>query len=324
MVTERWRNAVTNRKTSSSDSPVLLFRIEPDPESTCSVFETEGELTQSLPHSANSDADLLQLLARKKGLTQPHGQHQPLRVSRSADPWTDPPQRANPSHPFQEGRRVSSLDSASERLSHSPSPQDSPGGPFSPRTVSGTGSLPRPPVVTVSKDSSEVVMRPSSTGRRGGQEGVPGARSRPLSAHFAGRERPYSEAYTGGLNIPKPAYMRENSGASSASCSSYLSSSGGQASDSSGHWVLPTPPVSRGASPQTQRRSTATGTRPQPQQGTRRRGLQTSSSRSDDDDGCGPAVGSPEWQRERWRHWEEITAGRNGGGAGDIEQETLV
>ncbi|XP_076467624.1 uncharacterized protein LOC143298629 [Babylonia areolata] len=294
-------------------------QIEPDPESMCSVFEADSEVTQSLPHSANSDADLLQLLTRRKA-TVPH---QPLRPSRSADPWTDPPQRANTyhAHPLSPAQRVSSLDSAAERLSHSPSPQDSPSGPFSPPKLdpgsgsgSGYGSLPRPPVVTISQESPEVVLRESS--RRRGQEA---AAPRPLSAHLTGRERPYSEAYTGSLNIPKPAFLRENSGASSASCSSYLSSSGGHASDSSGHWVLPTPPASQNASPQPPRRSNNSGSRAD----SRRRGMLTSSSRSDDDDGASPAVGSPEWQRERWRHWQEITAGRNSG-AGDAEQETLV
>ncbi|KAL8576342.1 hypothetical protein ACOMHN_048909 [Nucella lapillus] len=296
-------------------------QIEPDPESTCSVFEADSDVTQSLPHSANSDADLLQLLTKKKV----QAIHQPLRPSRSADPWTDPPQRANPSpspspsRPFIVGRRVSSLDSAAERLSHSPSPQDSPSGPFSPKpepgSGSGYGSLPRPPVVTISQESPEVVLRTTSARRRGQDAAAP----RPLSAHFAtGRDRPYSETYSGSLHIPKPAYLRENSGASSAS-SSYLSSSGGHASDSSEHWVIPTPPASRNASPQPLRRSTTSGSRPE----SRRRGVLTSSSRSDDDDGASPAVGSPAWQRERWRHWQEITAGRNSG-AGDAEQETLV
>nr|KAG5707766.1 hypothetical protein BaRGS_015926 [Batillaria attramentaria] len=300
-------------------------QIEPDPESMCSVFD-ESEYCQSLPHSANSDADLLSL-ARRKGAG-----HSPLRVSRSADPWTDPPQRSSStSNPFAEGRRVSSLDNAGERLTDSPSPQDSPHKLLSPRggnSSSAAATSPRPPLVTVSADSPspEVVMR-STSGRRRAQEG-------PVSVSASGsvlasgrpgvlvRERPFSEAYAGSLTIPQPAYMRENS-ASSAS-SSYLSSSGGHSShlgsDSSGHWVLPTPtpPASRGASPQTQRRSVTSAPA-----GSRRRTTQTSSSRSDDDDGCAsPAVGSPEWQRERWRHWELITAGRNGGG--EKEQETLV
>ena len=308
-------------------------RIEPDPESMCSVFE-DSELPQSLPHSANSDADLLSL-AQRKGVV-----HQPLRVTRSADPWTDPPQRAgatNPTNPFSEGRRVCSLDSASEQVSQSPSPQDSPSGPFAPRTASGSGSgsgsgpgsgsgsALRPPLVTISQESPEVVMRASSARRRA-QDTTSGVITRPRSAHLVLRDRPYSETYSetysDSLNIPKPAYLRENSGASSAS-SSYLSSSGGHASDSSGHWVLPTPPASRGTSPQPQGRSTASGARSKSGQGSGRRSLLRSSSRSDDDDGASPAVGSPEWQRERWRHWERITAGRNGG-AGDAEQETLV
>lgn len=33
-------------------------------------------------------------------------------------------------------------------------------------------------------------------------------------------------------------------------------------------------------------------------------------------------VGSTEWQRERWKHWEEITTDQNGGK--EFEQETLV
>ncbi|KAK7097111.1 rho GTPase-activating protein 6-like [Littorina saxatilis] len=308
-------------------------QIEPDPESMCSVFESETDPPLSLPHNANSDADLLSL-ARRKG---PVHHHQPLRVSRSADPWTDPPQCAHPSpttssHPFADGgRRVCSLDSASEeRVSHSPSPQDSPSAPFqSPRATSGTGSgsvsgsMPRPPLVTISQESPEVVLRsPSASGRRRrGQDTASGVMARPLSAHVTlSRERPYSENYAESLNIPKPAYLRENSGASSAS-SSYLSSSGGHASDGSGHWVLPTPPVSRGSSPTAPRRSHTSRV----QSNSRSRPLLTSSSRSDDDDGASATVGSPEWQRERWRHWEQITAGRNNPSrAGDAEQETLV
>lgn len=315
-------------------------QIEPDPESMCSVFEDSDQYCQSLPHSANSDADLLSLASRKGVL------HQPLRVSRSADPWTDPPQRsaaASASNPFVEGRRVSSLDNAGERLTDSPSPQDSPpSNPISPRGGVGsvnplaTGTVnARLPLVTVSTDSAspEVVMRATSGRRRVQEAPVSVSVLAPRRPGVVVRERPYSESFTG-LAIPQPAYLRENSATSSA-YSSYLSSSGGgpssqMGSDSSGHWVLPipsstpspttpVPPLSLERSPQIARSTVIPGLA-----GPRRRNTQTSSSRSDDDDGSGPPeVGSPEWQRERWRHWELITAGRNGGGD-NKEQETLV
>lgn len=327
-------------------------QIEPDPESTCSVFEeSDHSGPHSLPHSASSDADLLSLVTRKT----PVMHHRPLRVSRSADPWTEPPERASSvgpgCNPFTEGRRVCSLE---ERLSPSPSPQDSPSmGPFSSSSCIRAGTPGQPPLVTVSLDSKDLVVMRNSAGRRRGQDAATsGALSttRPLSSGPVPvtfglgpggglRDRPNSETYPG-LPVPRPAYLRENSGASSAS-SNYLSSSGGghggcdASPENSGPWGTllgsdsgNTPPTSQGSSPQPQRRVTKSASTSRSPNTVSvspgSSGRYPSSSRSVDDDGSGPAIGSPEWQRERWRHWEQITAGKNHGAADDNEQETLV
>lgn len=290
-------------------------------------------MQQSLPHSANSDADLLSLAQRRSAV------HRPLRVSRSADPWTDPP------HP--DAERTSSVDSVPDRTSQSPSPQGSPTTSSPPRTLPACrpASVTRPPFVTVSQESPnpEVVQRVTS-GRRRNQDvaqpagglnvraGVSDSVATPaviVAAPSPVRERPHSEVFSGSLVIPRPPYVRENSGSSTGG-SGYPSSPGDHSSlvgsdCSGGQWGQPSPSVSRGTSPQVIRRSassvpsglTTAGQLPQ-----RRRRPHASSSRSDDDELLSPPVGSPAWQRERWRHWEELTAGRNG--ATEAEQETLV
>ncbi|XP_025086406.1 LOW QUALITY PROTEIN: rho GTPase-activating protein 36-like [Pomacea canaliculata] len=223
-------------------------QIEPDPESTCSVFE-DAEVQQSLPHSANSDADLLSLAQRRSAV------HRPLRVSRSADPWTDPP------HP--DAERTSSVDSVPDRTSQSPSPQGSPTTSSPPRTLPACrpASVTRPPFVTVSQESPnpEVVQRVTS-GRRRNQDvaqpagglnvraGVSDKCCNPggnCGGPFSCSGAPHSEVFSGSLVIPRPPYVRENSGSSTGG-SGYPSSPGDHSSllgsdCSGGQWGQPSP-----------------------------------------------------------------------------------
>ncbi|XP_046369426.2 rho GTPase-activating protein 6-like isoform X1 [Haliotis rufescens] len=114
-------------------------------------------------------------------------------------------------------------------------------------------------------------------------------------------DRPYSEGYSHSLSIPKPSYLRENS---SSSISSYLSSTNSPGgSDTSIQWSNQSPPSSSTSSPRPIRRSSS-----------QRRPLNLNQ-------GDDAPVGSAEWQRERWRHWEMIAADKKGEG---YEQETLV
>ena len=116
------------------------------------------------------------------------------------------------------------------------------------------------------------------------------------------RDRPYSEGFSHSLAIPKPNYLRENS---SSSISSYLSSPNSPVgSESSVQWASHSP----SCSPNPLRRSSSQS---------RPLNLQAAESRKNVES----TVGSAEWQRESWHHWELIAAEK---AADTYEQETLV
>ena len=146
--------------------------------------------------------------------------------------------------------------------------------------------------------------------------------------------RPHSEGYHLNLNIPRPVYMREDSAASSygssgsgdalsSSLNSHLSSDNTATNTSNKlteTWGLPTPPTSRGSSPSPKAAffsSTSSSSTLIP----------ASSSphlnNNSDYDENQPPLGSAEWERERWKHWEKVAAEKSRKNA-EAEQETLV
>ena len=145
--------------------------------------------------------------------------------------------------------------------------------------------------------------------------------------------RPHSEGYHSNLNIPRPLYMRENSAASSfgssgsgdalsSSLNSHLSSDNTATNIStrlSDTWGLPTPPTSRGSSPSPKAAffsSTSSSSTLIPSSSPH---LNNNSDYEENH----PPMGSAEWERERWRHWEKVAAQKSRKNA-EAEQETLV
>ncbi|CAL1546217.1 unnamed protein product [Lymnaea stagnalis] len=266
-------------------------QIEADPESMCSVFD-DSLNSPYLYHSMNSDADLLSF-ARKQSSTS----HRPLRVTKSADNTLDSPVSKS---------RATHL---SESQAFSPSSRDNQTSvPCNPANLCKpkfdiSQAFPSPfmsrlPVFRVSQDSAspEVVLR-----------------GRIESSHC---DRPSSEIYNQSLNIPRPMYLRENS-TSSMSSGLSVNSQGGSDINQSGQWVLPTPPTSRGSSPKTCIKSNLSSSTliasPSPT------GFNHSCIHHEDENN--PPIGSAEWERERWRHWEKIAAEKINS---EAEQETLV
>ncbi|KAH9492629.1 Rho GTPase-activating protein 6, partial [Bulinus truncatus] len=267
-------------------------QIEADPESMCSVFN-DSLNNPVLYHAMNSDADLLNY-ARKQSLTS----HRPLRVTKSADNSLDSPVSKS---------RATHL---SESQAFSPSSKDNQASVPVISTNLGkqrydlshgfpnlmVGIL---PILRVSQDPTnpEVILR----GR--------------LDPGFA--ERPFSEGYNDSLNIPRPVYLRENSCSSvSSGLSSSLNSQGGSDVNQSGQWVLPTPPTSRGSSPNPSfKNSSSSSTLIAPSLSPV---MQKHNFLKRDDENQ-PPLESSEW--ERWRQWEKIAAEKK---SSETEQETLV
>ncbi|GFS27721.1 rho GTPase-activating protein 6 [Elysia marginata] len=146
--------------------------------------------------------------------------------------------------------------------------------------------------------------------------------------------RPHSESFHSNLNIPRPLYMRENSAASSygssgsgdalsSSINSHLSSENTATNMSNrltDTWGLPTPPTSRGSSPSPKAAffsSASSSSTLIPA---------SSSPHLNNNEGyeeSHPPMGSAEWERERWKHWEKVAAEKSRKNA-EAEQETLV
>ncbi|XP_041358482.1 rho GTPase-activating protein 6-like isoform X2 [Gigantopelta aegis] len=235
--------------------------MEPDPDTSSSVFDDSD--SPSLPHSPSSDADLVSQ-SRRLQLG-----HQALRVTKSADPRTNPVIQIE-----SDNRRTlsSSEDKRCPTISVEGTPSPKPHSPFSYR---------KPKLKSPRESSSpEIHLRPQHDSR----------------------DRPYSEGFSHSLAIPKVNYLRENS---SSSISSYLSSPNSPVgSESSIQWASHSP----SNSPNPLRRSSSQS---------RPLNLQTADPRQD----VKSTIGSAEWQRESWHHWELIAAEK---AADTYEQETLV
>ncbi|KAL8582231.1 hypothetical protein ACOMHN_036988 [Nucella lapillus] len=253
---------------------------------------------ESLPHSSNSDADLLSLVQRKGS-----SQHQPLRLSRSADPWTDGPhnQEEDPSHLSVDRKAPPGEDTASE-----PCPSPRRRRPVS-SPLAATGSAgPAGSSQEGGAESPRVVV----TRRR--SRGTP---SEPLVRQGAVRERPSSDTYSGRLAPPvRPSFSRESSSGGSSEGTSGQAFPSGPSTESSG--------VREGGYSSTHQLPALRQFPSGPSVSRYRTGTSstTFSRRQPEEDGEGEGEGR-KWQRERWRHWQQVSMERP---APDAEQETLV
>lgn len=160
--------------------------------------------------------------------------------------------------------------------------------------ASSVSKSPKTPRVKISRDSSspEIIRRV-----RSGQI-----------------ERPKSEigSRSQALTIPKPIYMRQNS---CSSTGSYNTSSNASpvGSESSGQWLLPTPPPSVSNSPKSPWRTANKYTSSQ------QRPLGMLSETYDRSRAA--SFGAADLNREKWQHWENLTSNKP---EDSYEQETLV
>ncbi|CAG5122100.1 unnamed protein product, partial [Candidula unifasciata] len=271
-------------------------QIETDPESMGSVFE-ESSNSPILYHATNSDADLI-ALARK----QTAASHRPLRITKSADDSLDsPPPNSSDLDPslFQTSTPVSR--DIYKTLPSKPA--------FQPEKFNSNHSYPSPvsnriPVFQLQceQENTEVVLR--------------------NRLEIGSFDRPCSEGYNQCLNIPRPLYLRENSGSSTNSvASSSRNSYGGSDNPKFGQQILLTPPRSRASSPK-QLFQTAS-----PSSSSTTLTASPTSSQivhlTSHIDSCrhNLPIGSTEWEKERWKYWERLATQKK---TSEAEQETLV
>lgn len=260
----------------------------------CSVFEDTFN-SPTLHHSINSDADLL-AYAQKQTVSS----HRPLRVTKSADDSLDSPLPKSRAPHLSDPQTYSPVlkDNYNKAVPFNTVP--------SAQVQFNTGhTYPSPvpnrnPVLRVCLDSTNPgqvpLIRPS------------------MGSH----EKQYGEGFRKSLNIPQPHYFRKNSASSVSSGLSSLNGHGEYEGGHHGQWILPTPPTSRPSSPKPLLYSASSSSTLIASPAS----SQISNSQVQDVDYENyPPVGSAEWERERWKHWEKIAAQKK---AMETGQETLV
>ncbi|KAL3880054.1 hypothetical protein ACJMK2_032325 [Sinanodonta woodiana] len=264
------------------------YGIEPDPDTTSSSVFDEAD-TSSLPHYTSSDVDV-----RNFGSSlQP-----PLRVAKSAEVLTPNTTRRNffsnqnNSDKYKRDNSVVIGDRPKFHLRNDHSP--------SPPVIAQSLNTPRVIVSREKSNSPEVNLRSHSMRND--------------------NERPVSASYVDNLAIPNPYYSRQNSIPNVNTNPVSKTQEALRPSHSTGQMSIlnSTPslhPSSLGTSVTNMHRSSTSPRMTKKITSSRQRPLEMN------DTEHGAPVGSPQWQKEKWRHWESIAADNP---ADSYDQETLV